>query len=168
MAPAVSLRSVYLIALDGLHKIGFSADPSERLPQVAPGGRIVHHFPSSLPHQVERALHRRFDHCHVRGEWFRLSDDEVDLICRLARTDAADDLPAELQPPPTDRIRLIVDTDAVIRRAVQLRKAKSLPGESMSDIVTAILRDALAEEIAELERHDRGEDRPARKRRGGE
>lgn len=61
------------------------------------------------------------------------------------------------------RIRLIIDTDDIVRRAVQLRKAKSRGGESMSDIVGAILREALAEEIGELEAHDRALDMPEKK-----
>lgn len=55
----------------------------------------------------------------------------------------------------TDRIRLIIDTEDVVRRAVQLRKVKSGTGETISDIVNEILRAALAEEIEELERHAR-------------
>ena len=52
-----------------------------------------------------------------------------------------------------DRIRLIVDTEDLIRRAVHLRKVKSGTSDSISDIVNEILREALAEEIAELEHH---------------
>jgi hypothetical protein len=62
-----------------------------------------------------------------------------------------------------ERIRLIIDTEDVIRRAVQLRKVKAGLGESSSDIVNAILREALAEEIAELERHAQGEEGKKRK-----
>jgi Arc/MetJ-type ribon-helix-helix transcriptional regulator len=62
-----------------------------------------------------------------------------------------------------ERIRLIIDTEDVIRRAVQLRKVKSGAGESVSDIVNAILREALAEEIKELEEHAASEDRKRKK-----
>jgi hypothetical protein len=61
-----------------------------------------------------------------------------------------------LQPQDAgpDRIRMIVDTEDVIRRAVQLRALKqgvvARRKVGYSEVVTAILREALAEEIAEL------------------
>jgi hypothetical protein len=52
----------------------------------------------------------------------------------------------------TERIRLIIDTEDVVRRAVQLRKIKS-GADTISDVVNGILREVLADEIAELEQH---------------
>jgi hypothetical protein len=51
----------------------------------------------------------------------------------------------------SDRIRLIIDTDDDIRRAVQLRRIKMPRGTSTSDVVNQILRQELAEEIASLQ-----------------
>jgi HEAT repeat protein len=73
-----------------------------------------------------------------------------------------------LQPQDAgpDRIRMIVDTEDVIRRAVQLRALKqgvvARRKVGYSEVVTAILREALAEEIAEL-LDDGG---PQRRKRG--
>lgn len=68
-----------------------------------------------------------------------------------------------------ERIRLIIDTEDVVRRAVHLRKVKSGGDATASDIVNAILREALAAEIAELEQHTQsqqgGEKKP--KKRAG-
>jgi hypothetical protein len=92
---------VYLIENDGAYKIGSSANPETRLGQVAPSGRLLHCFPSANAFQVERAIQRRFNDCLIRSmgrEWFRLTQEDVDAICRLGRVDAVDDLPADLQP----------------------------------------------------------------------
>lgn len=97
---------VYLIHDQSEYKIGFSRNPHARLPQVARrGATLVHAFLSANPRQVEKALHRRFSDSHVGGEWFRLSDDDVALVCTLTRTDSADDLPEALWTPesPADR-----------------------------------------------------------------
>jgi hypothetical protein len=53
----------------------------------------------------------------------------------------------------TDRIRLIIDTDDVLRRAVHLRKIKMASGTTVSDVVNGILREALAQELAEVEKY---------------
>ncbi len=50
----------------------------------------------------------------------------------------------------TERIRLMVDTEDVIRRAVRLRALKQGDDVTNSDVVNAILREALADEIAEV------------------
>jgi hypothetical protein len=50
----------------------------------------------------------------------------------------------------TERIRLIVDTTDDVRRAVLLRRIKT-GAASISDLVNAILREVLAEEIAEVQ-----------------
>jgi hypothetical protein len=69
-----------------------------------------------------------------------------------------------------ERIRMIVDTTDTVRRAVQLRRVKLGGKESLSDIVNAILEEALAEEIAEIQRFDApGEAKEKKtKRKGGD
>jgi hypothetical protein len=67
-----------------------------------------------------------------------------------------------------ERIRLIIDTDDVVRRAVHLRRIKTPGTPSNSDVVNAILREALAEEIAEVEGYDKsGGEKPRRKKGKG-
>jgi hypothetical protein len=67
--------------------------------------------------------------------------------------------PVPPEPPPPDddkaeRIRLIVDTDEIVRQAVALRAIKLSVQRKRkvtnSEAVDAILRDALASEIKEL------------------
>jgi hypothetical protein len=51
----------------------------------------------------------------------------------------------------TERIRLIIDTDGILRRAVHLRRLKMPDGTTVSDVVNGILREALAEEVKQIE-----------------
>jgi hypothetical protein len=52
-----------------------------------------------------------------------------------------------------ERIRLIIDTEDVVRRAVRLRALKMGGDVTISDVVNAVLREALAVEIAEVEKY---------------
>jgi diphthamide synthase subunit DPH2 len=94
------LSFVYLISSGPYHKIGLSLDPGQRLAQVAPGGAIVHSIKSRYPARIEAALHRRFAHKHVGGEWFALDLQDVGVISGVTRADHANDLPAELRAIP--------------------------------------------------------------------
>jgi hypothetical protein len=68
----------------------------------------------------------------------------------------------------TERIRLIIDTDDVVRRAVHLRRIKSAGQITVSDVVNGILREALAAEIAEVEGYQSEEPpTPPKGKKGG-
>lgn len=67
----------------------------------------------------------------------------------------------------TERIRLIIDTEDVIRRAVHLRKIKMPTGTTVSDVVNGILRQALAEEIGQVEGYPKAEEGAAKAPRKG-
>src|SRR5262245_56694835 len=62
-----------------------------------------------------------------------------------------------------DRIRLVIDTEEIIRRAVRLRAART--GEDNSVLVNALLREAFAAEIKELEKLPPIGKKPGRKPR---
>jgi hypothetical protein len=64
-----------------------------------------------------------------------------------------------------ERTRLIIDTTESIKRAILLRKIKLPSDLTISDVVNGILREALAEEIAEVERYQ-SEGPPPAPRRG--
>jgi hypothetical protein len=69
-----------------------------------------------------------------------------------------------------ERIRLIIDTEDVLRRAVHLRRLKMPAGTTVSDVVNGILRAALANEVEEIQSFGEigGEaPRPKRKRKDG-
>ncbi len=66
--------------------------------------------------------------------------------------------PATEPTEPTERIRLIIDTDEITRQAVTLRalklSAKRKRRISNSDLLNEILRTELADEIRELSKPD--------------
>lgn len=79
-------QKVYLIreGFRGLVKIGIAKHPQKRLSSIQTACpqdiELVGYVESSRPKQLERELHRRFHHKHYRGEWFELSQDDIDLI----------------------------------------------------------------------------------------
>ena len=75
-------RYLYLIKFNNLYKIGISVNPSNRLQQLSLGenAEIVHK--KLYPHAklIESAIHDIYSRKQVSGEWFELSDDDVELI----------------------------------------------------------------------------------------
>jgi hypothetical protein len=151
-------------------KIGQSIQLSVRLAQL-----ICEHGPLIVlavldgDHPEEHALHQRFAPFRLNGEWFLPDVALLDYIGQHGRSwDGTND--AEM----AERIRLIVDTDEVIRRAVRLRALKLGDDFTISDVVNDILRNALADEIAEVKNYPQAGSGSARKpgpkpkKRGGE
>ncbi len=91
---------VYLVSSPGgLFKIGQSSNPAARLPQLGPpiaGLAMRHTIQSTMYAELERWLHQAFSHRRVRSEWFRLTPDEVDLLCGVGQANAISDLPDSL------------------------------------------------------------------------
>lgn len=154
----MSYRHVYLISEEGLYKIGSSASPSARLHQVAPGGTLLHSFPSVMAYAVETALHRRFDRKREgqKGrEWFRLDPEEVASIRSVGATDSPDDLPEGLRPLPRHRAPR-PDRHASVKIDKELlRKARviaAIRGIDLFDYLSAIFRGRVAEDYHRLVR----------------
>ncbi len=79
---------VYLIKSQNYYKIGRSKNPPQRmrklagaLPPVDP--ELVHVIDSKDPRRLERALHALFANKHVKGEWFVLMPEDIDVIKRI-------------------------------------------------------------------------------------
>lgn len=81
------LRDVYLIKAemaDGSfqYKIGISKHPEKRLKENKTSNpnklQIVHTFKSQHSNIMETALKNRFKYCRIEGEWFNLSQEDVD------------------------------------------------------------------------------------------
>lgn len=79
---------LYFMLMDGPEKfvkIGIASDITTRLSNL----QAASPYPISLMKMVdgawhlEKSLHKRFAHLHVRGEWFRLADDLEELISAL-------------------------------------------------------------------------------------
>lgn len=74
---------VYVFENAGLRKIGSSKRPHIRLRALktaAPSIEAIHHIPSLNYRELEKLLHRHFAAKRVVGEWFRLSDEDMDFI----------------------------------------------------------------------------------------
>lgn len=73
---------VYFVRFDSRIKIGFttnlslrlSAIPHDEVMATIPGGRLL-----------EKRLHAKFRHLHVKGEWFSLGDDLLDYVDGIKR-----------------------------------------------------------------------------------
>ena len=77
------IKQIYLMHnnRNNLYKIGISNNPrfrEETLQGEEPEVELVAHWPGSI--QDERVLHEEFAHRRVRGEWFKLSPEEVTNI----------------------------------------------------------------------------------------
>ena len=74
---------VYIFRINGLCKIGRSADPEWRAKQLqtawAEPVEVVHLI-KTKHHGLERALHRRFHALRQRGEWYALTDADIQWI----------------------------------------------------------------------------------------
>ena len=79
---------VYLAKSDtGHYKIGRSQNPYGRIKHfdtIMPVKvKIVHYFPCDDPALGERALHYVVKESRITGEWFDLSDGDVESVCRI-------------------------------------------------------------------------------------
>ena len=56
------------------YKIGISKHPAKRLLQLQTGNssqlKLIDTYQSEYVHQIEKTLHRRYEHLHTEGEWF--------------------------------------------------------------------------------------------------
>lgn len=75
-------RYLYLIKFQNLTKIGISINPEKRLKQLNLGKEGIvlwkKQFPSIL--QVEKSLHNLYEDKRVSGEWYDLTEDEIEEI----------------------------------------------------------------------------------------
>ena len=66
-----------------LYKIGYSKNPAKRVaswPLLPWPCRIVASIPTYQPRKVESFLHRHFAGKRLRGEWFLLSEEDIQSI----------------------------------------------------------------------------------------
>lgn len=77
-------------AENGLHKIGRARDPEQRVRGFAGAVmpfliELIHKIPSNDCYQAERLLHQRYQHCRRAGEWFQLTDRDVEDLLDTRR-----------------------------------------------------------------------------------
>jgi hypothetical protein len=76
---------VYLLESAGYHKIGLTINLKNRLKQLSTGIphaiRVVHTIPTENTVVLENYWHRRFRKQRTKGEWFKLSEEDVREFC---------------------------------------------------------------------------------------
>jgi hypothetical protein len=124
----------------GRIKIGTTIQLSERLKQLAAetGGELTVLAVVAGSHEEERRLHRRFAHLCKTGEWFEPGDDLLGFIVEEGRPWDGTDEVWKLSP-----VKLHADAIKLARIASAYR------GQTMTDMLSDILRPILEEIIAE-------------------
>jgi predicted HicB family RNase H-like nuclease len=139
---------VYVFRLGEFYKIGRSEDAARRAEAFAMlpyPSEMIHVIASADSPAVEKALHRRFHMTRVKGEWFRLSADDLALLCAVAKADAPDDLPEALLGPalPPRRYMIPIEEriDARLDRTVKARVVAEAERRnvSLNDVVNEAL-----------------------------
>jgi len=88
-------QSIYLIRMEGknLCKIGVSKTPKTRLRTLnVPGLYIAMSYKVPHAYEIEKALHSYYFSKSVAGEWFDLSDEDIDALPELIRKLAQDNI----------------------------------------------------------------------------
>lgn len=79
---------IYLVKSDQYFKIGCSKQPNVRFEQIGLQlpfpFEVLHIIPADDMFIAERELHLKYAHQHSNGEWFKLSQEEVNEIMSLS------------------------------------------------------------------------------------
>lgn len=82
---------VRAITPDNHYKIGLSKNPVTRIESMSVKLPFpiesIHQFPTNNMHIAERQLHERYADKRANGEWFQLTDQDVQDICGIERMD---------------------------------------------------------------------------------
>lgn len=92
--PKIANRVGYVYLMrnhrNGFTKIGFSKNPTHReetLQAEEPEVELLRKWPGSM--QLELSIHALFESKRIRGEWFDLTEDDVDEICTFVALEEA-------------------------------------------------------------------------------
>lgn len=93
-------KYLYVIGVaDGCHKIGVARSPETRIRSVTLTPQpltVVHRVLSDRPYWLEMYIHTAFSPQRVRGEWFRLTPADLELIVSVTAGESESDLPAQI------------------------------------------------------------------------
>lgn len=87
------MNYVYLLRCEDVYKIGVAHNVADRINQLQTGNsnKIIESYSvpiGDMAYHVERKLHKLYEHCKVKGEWFRLTDSDVTVITKLLMIEA--------------------------------------------------------------------------------
>lgn len=77
---------VYIVKNGDLYKIGSARKPHKRIAQLrtaAPFLEEIHHIPSISYRELEHLLHVYYRNRRVKGEWFVLTEEDMDFIATI-------------------------------------------------------------------------------------
>ncbi len=132
--PTISF--VYLFRADGgFYKIGRSADPERRVEDFAGlpfNIQLVHTIATDEPVRLEAYFHQTHKRCRIHGEWFHLSDAEIELFLNSPECLMGNALENSIPPkpwepdvapkrPPEESEPKPLDFPGALRREVQRR-----------------------------------------------
>jgi hypothetical protein len=88
MNSAQNPQYVYVFRLATFYKIGCSKNPAHRMRRIAGAVlpfeyELIHVIESRNSRALEKALHLLFQEKRVRGEWFELTPQEVDVLKQI-------------------------------------------------------------------------------------
>jgi hypothetical protein len=100
------MEYLYLIRCDEFVKIGIACDVKNRLKTLQTGNpyplTLIDSFEFDDAVRVESVLHRKYDHARMRGEWFKLTDAELEELISICQN--FDESGIELQDDMTAKI----------------------------------------------------------------
>ena len=123
---------IYFLTDGEAIKIGFAKDPVSRLSEL----QVSHHFELVIlatiasPKYREKILHQRFQKHHIRGEWFWIHQDILDLIDDMDETGQV----IEFETHVEDLRRK--NLDARLAKIDARRRSRTLPTRSRDQCVT--------------------------------
>jgi hypothetical protein len=90
----VDKQKLYIAECDGKYKIGVSDNPPERIKQLSTGSpsliELRYQFDCWNAKKSEKNLHDAFGAYRVRGEWFDIDEDVMDMLWELIELNGVD------------------------------------------------------------------------------
>jgi len=81
---------VYVIKCNDFYKIGRTNNVQKRLSGMQTGNpyelELILSIKTNSPFTLETSLHTKFKDKLIRGEWFKLSDKDLKIICKIGET----------------------------------------------------------------------------------
>ncbi|MBS1662842.1 MAG: GIY-YIG nuclease family protein [Bacteroidetes bacterium] len=104
--PILACPCVYIIKTGGhLYKIGKTRDLQKRLASYHTHlpilFRVVRQYPAANMEDLEASLHIVFQHKRVKGEWFQLKNDDLQICDNIARNYALEKLQRQSKATPS-------------------------------------------------------------------
>ncbi len=134
----------------GFYKIGRSKDPEKRAADFSSlpfNIELLHTITTDDPGWLENAFHAMHAHCHAKGEWYKLTQEEVDLFLKTAGIQHKH-LVGDVVPVQWGNDKPSRDGQAVI----QARVAPALY-DAIASLATANHRSKNSELVVALESH---------------